>query len=433
MKKSYWLLFTTLILLNLFILILNINGEQVKVAWLKIEGYISPATTEYVKTFLTERWEDYELFLITLDTLGGEAEATLEIIKHIQNSEKPVFCFVYPEGANAMSAGTYILMACKIAGMAPYTQIGACQPVVGGTPVNDTKTINFLTEKIASLARMNNRNESVARLFVTKNLVLGPEEALKKKVIEVVARNPREFLDKINGWNVTIGDKIVKIETRDSLIIEVDKPLNVYFMEALSNPLISSILLAVGIMTLILGFASPGWGAEVAGGILILLGLIGQGFDVNLIGLLLIGIGAALLVYEVFTHTFGAVAVGGILSLGIGIVLIAGSPPREQLISQLWFNELLKTISIILILISFFFGFLIYKAIQAVRSKPYLREIPSEYGKAVDPISPGAEGYVKLDGELWRATSKKEVKPGQRIKVVGKVSDLLLIEPVEEE
>lgn len=433
MKKIHWILFTTLILLVFSIYIPSINGEQVKVAWLKIEGYISPATTEYVKRFLTERWSNYDIFLITLDTLGGEAEATLEIVKHIQKSERPVVCLVYPEGANAMSAGTYILMACRIAGMAPYTQIGACQPVVGGSPVNDTKTINFLTEKIASLARMNNRNESVAKLFVTKNLVLGPEEALNRKVIEVVARNPREFLEKIDGWSIMIGDKMVKLETRDSLIIEVDKPINIYFMEALSNPLISSILLAVGIMTLILGFASPGWGAEVAGGILILLGLIGQGFDVNLIGLILIGIGAALLAYEVFTHTFGAVAVGGILSLGIGIVLIAGSPPREQFISQLWFNELLSTISIILIVISFFFGFIIYKAIQAVRSKPYLREIPSEYGKAVDPISPGVEGYVKLDGELWRATSKKEVRPGQRIRVVGKVSDVLLIEPVEEE
>lgn len=433
MKKIHWLLFSTLILLIFSIYIPSINGEQVEVAWLKIEGYISPATTEYVKMFLTERWGNYDIFLITLDTLGGEAEATLEIIKQIQNSEKPVLCLVYPEGANAMSAGTYILMACRIAGMAPYTQIGACQPVVGGSPVNDTKTINFLTEKIASLARMNNRNESVARLFVTKNLVLGPEEALNRKVIEVIARSPREFLEKIDGWSVTIGDKMVKLETRDSLIIEVDKPLNIFLMEVLSNPLISSILLAVGIMTLILGFASPGWGAEVAGGILILLGLIGQGFDVNLIGLLLIGIGAALLIYEVFTHTFGAVAVGGILSLGIGIVLIAGSPPREQFISQLWFNELLTNISIVLIVISLFFGFLIYKAIQAVRSKPYLKEIPSEYGKAVDPISPGEEGYVKLDGELWRATSKKEVRPGQRIRVVGKVSDVLLIEPVEEE
>lgn len=432
MRKNSWPVFAILLLLTLFTYIPNINSEQARIALLKIEGYISPATTEYVKTFLAESWENYDLLLITLDTLGGEAEATLEIIKYIQTSEKPVLCLVYPEGANAMSAGTYILMACKIAAMAPYTQVGACQPVVGGTLVNDTKTINFLSEKIASLARMNNRDETVARQFVTRNLVLGPEEALERKVIEVIARDPKEFLERVDGWNIMMRDRAVTLRTSDALIIEAGKPLKVFLMELLANPLISSVLLAIGIMTLILGFASPGWGAEVAGGIFILLGLIGQGFDVNLIGILLIGIGAALLVYEVFTHAFGAIAVGGMLSLGMGIILIAGSPPREQFVSQLWFSELLSTISIVLIVVSIFFGFLIFKAVQAVRSKPYLREIPSEYGRAVELITPGAEGYVKLSGELWKATSKKEVKPGQRVRVIGKVGDLLLIDPVEE-
>lgn len=432
MNKTYFLIPLTLVLLLSVINPPSVESEPTKVAWLKIEGYISPATVEYVKILLVENGQDYDIFLITLDTLGGEAEATLEIIKYIQASEKPVLCLVYPEGAEAMSAGTYILMACRIAGMAPYTHIGACQPVVGGVPSNDTKLINFLSEKIASLAKMNNRNESVARLFVTMNLVLGPEEALQREVIEVIARTPEEFLEKIDGWEITIGDRPVKINTRNSLLVEADKPLKIYFMESFSNPLISSILLAVGIMTLILGFTSPGWGAEVAGGILILLGLIGQGFDVNLIGLLLVGIGGALLVYEVFSHTFGAAAVGGILSLSIGIILMASSPPRQQFVSQLWFSELVSTITIIMVVVSIFFGFLIYKAIGAVRSKPYLREIPDEYGRAVDKLTPKVEGYVRIGGELWRALSEKEVNPGERIRVIGKRGDILLVEPVEE-
>lgn len=425
-------------MLTLFLLIVpiyypSIEGEQVKVAWLKIEGYISPATVEYIKINLVENVQDYEIFLITLDTLGGQADATLEIIKLIQASEKPVICLVYPEGADAMSAGTYILMACRIAGMAPYTQIGAGQPVVGGVPSNDTKLINFLSEKIASLAKMNNRNETAARLFVTKNLVLGPEEALKNNVIEVVARSPREFLEKIDGWEITIRDGVVKLNTRGSMLIEVDKSFRIFFMEFFSNPLISSILLGVGILVLILGFTSPGWGAEVAGGILILLGLIGHGFDVNLIGLLLVGIGGALLMYEVFSQTFGAAAVGGIISLSMGIVLMAGSPPRQQFVSQLWFNELISTVSIAMIIISIFFGFLIYKAIKTIRSKPYLEEIPAEYGRAVDLLTPRAIGYVRLGGELWKARSEKEVKPGEMIRVIKKVGDVLLVEPVEEE
>ncbi|MEM3819704.1 MAG: NfeD family protein, partial [Nitrososphaerota archaeon] len=127
-----------------------------------------------------------------------------------------------------------------------------------------------------------------------------------------------------------------------------------------------------------------------------------------------------------------AAAVGGIISLSIGIVLMAGFPPREQFVSQLWFNELIPTVAIVMLLISVFFGFLIYKAVQAVRSKPYLREIPDEYGRAVDLLTPGIEGYVRIGGELWKAISEKEVKPGGRVRIIGKTDDILRVEPVEE-
>ncbi|MEN2974212.1 MAG: nodulation protein NfeD [Candidatus Caldarchaeales archaeon] len=434
MRKTYVMVFLISFLLITIVQLSTVeNQEQSRIAWLKITGYISPSTTEYVKIVLSDNSREYEAVLITLDTLGGDASSTLEIIKLIQRSSKPVLCLVYPEGANAMSAGTYILMACKISGMAPYTLIGAGQPVVGGIPSNDTKLINFLSEEIASLARMNNRNDTIARYFVTKNLVLSSEEALNKGVIEVIARDPKEFLDKVDGREVIVSGRSIILNTKKSLLVEVDKPLKIFFMEFLTDPLISSILLAVGVMTLILGFASPGWGAEVAGGILILIGLLGQGFNVNLVGLLLVGIGAALLIYEVFTHTFGAVAIGGILSLSLGIILMAGSPPRPQYVSQIWFNEMIWSISLAMLVIAIFFSFLIYKAIRAVRSKPYLGDIPSEYGRAVDYLASGREGYVRLSGELWKATSRVEVRAGERIKVVGRSGDILIVEPVGEE
>ncbi|MDW7986001.1 MAG: nodulation protein NfeD [Nitrososphaerota archaeon] len=433
MKKKYAVAFFILLLLITVMSFTPIEGKrQSRVVWIKINGYISPATTEYINIVLSTTSEDYEIILITLDTLGGDATSTLEIIKSIQGSSKPVLCLVYPEGANAMSAGTYILMACKVSGMAPYTLIGACQPVVGGVPSNDTKLINFLSEEIATLARMNNRNDTIARYFVTKNLVLSADEALNKGVIEVIARDPKEFLELVDGREVTVSGRPIKLNTTNSILVEADKPLKIFFMEFLVDPLISSILLAVGIMTLILGFTSPGWGAEVAGGILILMGLVGQGFNVNLVGLLLVSIGAALLIYEVFTHTFGAIAIGGILSLSLGIILMAGSPPRPQYISQIWFNEMIWSISLAMLVISIFFGFLIYKAIRAVRSKPYLRDIPSEYGRAVDDLVDGKEGYVRIGGELWKATSRVDVKTGGRIKVVGRAGDVLIVEPVKE-
>ncbi|MEM1769441.1 MAG: nodulation protein NfeD [Nitrososphaerota archaeon] len=431
--KNMVIVLITIALISTLLQFSIVDGEQVKVAWIKITGYISPATLEYVRSAFSENVEEYDVFLITLDTLGGDASSTLEIIKIIQLSEKPVLCLVYPEGADAMSAGTFILMACHLSGMAPNTLIGACQPVVGGAPSNDTKLINFLVEKMISLARTQGRNETAARDFVTKNLVLNHEEALRYKVVEVVARDPREFLEKVDGMNVKVSGRDLILNTRGSILIEYGKPVKVLLMEVLSDPLISSILLAVGIMTLLLGLTSPGFGAEIAGGIMILLGLIGQGFNVNLVGLLLVVIGAGLLVYEIFTQSFGAMAIGGIISLSIGIILIAGSPPRPIYVSQAWFNEIITNVTIAMIIIAAFFGFLIYKTIKAIRMKPYLKEIPGKYGKAVDHITPSSEGYVMIEGELWRATSREEIKPGDKIKVVGRSGRTLIVEKIEQE
>lgn len=127
--------------------------DQFRVAWIRITGYISLATLEFVNIALHGDINRYDALLITLDTLGGDASSTLKIIKLIQQSDKPVLCLVYPEGAEAMSAGTLILISCHVSGMSPNTLIGACQPVVGGVPTNDTKIINFLVEKMETITR----------------------------------------------------------------------------------------------------------------------------------------------------------------------------------------------------------------------------------------------------------------------------------------
>lgn len=133
-------------------------------------------------------------------------------------------------------------------------------------------------------------------------------------MIEVVARNPQDLLEKVNGLIIKISDRTIILNTNEAVLVEINKPLKVMLMEIFSDPVISSTLFALGVMMLVLGLASPEFGAEIAGGIMILLGLIGHGFDVNLIGLFLVLVGAGLLVYDVLTQSFGAMAIGGIIA-----------------------------------------------------------------------------------------------------------------------
>ncbi|MGC8849375.1 MAG: ATP-dependent Clp protease proteolytic subunit, partial [Candidatus Bathyarchaeia archaeon] len=167
------------------------SGEVVVAV--RVEGAITPATRELVQeAYGYGLGRGAQAMLILLDTPGGELDATLRIVELMERSEIPWIVYVYPEGAKAWSAGAFILMASHMAAMAPYTVVGSAQPVSynpvqGSTPVRDEKTVNALSAFIAERARMHNRNETAAELFVRENLNLNAEEALRHRVVDVVA------------------------------------------------------------------------------------------------------------------------------------------------------------------------------------------------------------------------------------------------------
>jgi membrane-bound serine protease (ClpP class) len=132
-------------------------GRADSVLWIEVDGYISPGTVRHFEEAFAVA-SRYSAVLVTIDTLGGQADSMLSIVELIQRSPVPVIGFVYPEGGKAMSAGAYILMATDFAAMAPGTIIGSGQPVSGGQPVTDSKILNFFAEKMGTLAELHGRN-----------------------------------------------------------------------------------------------------------------------------------------------------------------------------------------------------------------------------------------------------------------------------------
>lgn len=404
--------------------------QEPKVLWVEIRDIVSSATVDQVAGAVEEaKSREYVAIVLALNTPGGLVDSTFKITEEIQNSPVPVIGFVYPSGGQALSAGTYILMATDLAAMAPFSRIGSAQPVSGGVPVNDTKFVNAFAKQMESFAKLHNRNSTQVIRFITHNDNLLPEEAISRHVIETVASSPEELLLNVDGVKVTTLNGEKTLQTKGAAIVKFADSPRVLVVKVFSDPIVSNLLVGLGLFALILGLSTPGWGAEILGVVMLLLGLLGQGFNVNYAALALMGIGAALLIYELYTPGLGILGVGGIVLLGLGTSFFITQPPGPLLINPGYFQSFLQVLIPSYALAAAFFGILIYKFSQVRRMKPRIEKYPSGIGRAVDNLEPGKEGYVNVEGEYWKAKSSSAIKSGEHVKVVGKEGGMLIVEP----
>jgi membrane-bound serine protease (ClpP class) len=251
--------------------------------------------------------------MLLLDTPGGGLTETYEIIRQMEETRVPVIAYVYPAGTSAWSAGTLILMGSDVAAMAPHCIIGSAQPVqlsaLGeAEPINDSKTTNAIVALIEEKARAHGRNTTAAREFVVSNLNLNADEAKNYGVIEYVAASPEELLGQINGSSA----RNTTMLTEGAAVQYFQPPINMQLLRLLSDPTLAGLLMLVGLYALVFGLSSPGIGSEALGVVALALGLIGQGFNVNLGAVFLLLIGLGLILMELHSHSFGILAVAGL-------------------------------------------------------------------------------------------------------------------------
>ncbi|KXS40386.1 MAG: membrane-bound serine protease (ClpP class) [Methanohalophilus sp. T328-1] len=401
-----------------------------KVLILEMSDSITTVSDDMVNNALAiAESEDYEALVITLNTPGGGLQETLNIIESIDASPVPVIGYVYPEGTKAWSAGTLILISTDIAAMTPFTVIGSAQPVQaspagGSEPINDSKTINAIVALSKEKASKHDRNVTAAELFITENLNLNAEEAKNNNVVEYIAEDIPDLLEQVDGETI----KNRQLNTSGANIVNYEPGLNLYLMNIISNPIISSLLLMIGIYAIVLGISSPGAGAEIFGAILIALGLIGMGFDVNVAALFLIGVGVVLLILELQAPGFGIFGIAGIVCLIAGsIFLIPMDFPRWYTPADVQ-RSMMFYIVIPTIIIGLFFAFAIYKVVQAKGRKPIIgEEMNGEIAEAIDPISEGSPGYVRYSGEYWKARSEDTINPEEKVEILEKDGPVLIV------
>jgi membrane-bound serine protease (ClpP class) len=414
------------------------TGQAEQVLLVDITDTINQSTVEVMTDCLKQAETDNaEAIILLIDTPGGGLDQTFEIARLIKNSTIPVIGYVSPSGATAWSAGTFILLSTPLAAMADHTIMGSCQPIettLEGTRfINDSKIINALVEWLQERASMYGRNETLARLFITENRNVNATVAKNSQIIEITASSVDQLLREIDGRNITTASGSITLHTKDAEQIHYSPSIQIQLFKIISNPILTSLLLMLGIFALLVGISTPGYGAEVFGVIAILLSLIGSGFTISTLSIIFIIIGCVLLAVEIFALPgFGAVGIGGIICLIIGsIFLIPNYPTRKWLISGEYMADALTIMLIVIGLFAVFFAFLLYKILQIRKKKPSLGKFIGEYAVTIEQIRPDKPGFVRFKGEYWQAKADTVIETNTKVVIIEKDESTLIVKPLE--
>ncbi len=395
------------------------------------------------------------LIVYELNTPGGDLSSVTDIMNAFNGSPIPVVVWVTPSGAAAWSGGTYILMASDVAVMASGTTIGSAQPVTAaGEPINETKIINALTGLMRDNARLHDRNETAAQQFITQNINLGPEEALRLHIIEFAADTLDSLLSQLQPYTLVLsttqmGTSVRKLVLTSTLsnvtytksfdfsgisqapTYNYTPSYSVQLLTFLSNPIISIALFLVGMYAVIIGFKTPGFGVEIVGALMVLFALIGFGaIGINLAATLLFLLGIALTLLEIKTH------VGIFAIAGIGMVIAASflefPLPGWELIAASSVQSARETLISLALVMSGIFGFVVFKVAQSRRLKVKAGpdQMMGKTGTAVSSLVP--RGEVSFEGQIWKAESLgAQVKEGEQVEIVGREGLVLKVKPLQ--
>ncbi|KWR78633.1 NfeD family protein [Cupriavidus sp. IDO] len=421
-----------------------------------LKGAIGPASAGFVmRSMERARKEGAQLIVLEMDTPGGLDLSMREIIQAILASPVPVASYVYPGGARAASAGTYILYASHIAAMAPGTNLGAASPVqigIGGpqgpqgvpqkpeanpasapasAPASpqdtmERKQMHDASAYIRGLAQLRGRNAEWAERAVREAVSLSADEAAAQHVADLVASDLPALLREVDGRRITVAGSANAtrvLHTADAPVITLEPDWRSHFLAVITDPSVALILMMIGIYGLIFEFSTPGMVVPgIAGAICLLLALFAlHMLPVNYAGLALIALGIGCMVAELFLPTFGTLGVGGIIAFAFGAVMLIDTDVPG-------FGIPLSLIAS-LAAISGLFLFLLSTLLLRSRRRPVVsgEAMIGVQGVVLDDLQD--EGWAEVRGERWRIHSRQPLVRGQCVRVTARHGLVLDVVP----
>src|SRR5712692_6181858 len=404
---------------------------------LSLDGEVEPILATYIDEGLQEAARRHAtLVLITMDTPGGRSDSMKDMIEHILASPVPVAVFVSPTGGRGASAGFYILLSADIAAMAPGTHAGAASPIIaiGGFPQQIDEVFRRKINQDAmaflrSFTERRKRNPELAEKAITESKAFTEKEALDAKMIDLIVSSPEDLIRQLDGRTITRFDGTqVTLSLKNASRATFELSARQRFLARIVEPDVFFVLLILGVLGLYTEFTHPGVIAPgVIGGICLILALYAMHFlPVNLAGLFLIGLSLAFFILEAKAPSHGVLAFGGVVSMFLGAVFLIRSPLTSGGVSI--GVALAGTVPFAVLAVVLMRLVLRSRRWKTATGK---EELIGAQGVAVARLPGGAEGMIRVHGELWRAESSRPVQEGETVRILRVEGLKLYVEPVD--
>jgi membrane-bound serine protease (ClpP class) len=385
---------------------------------IKIDAPITPTVAEFIiKSIDQTSKQNAEALIIKLNTPGGLLESTNDIVMRMISSEIPIVVYVSPSGGRAASAGVFITMAANIAAMAPTTHIGAASPIQLEGKMDETKQQKAMNDTAAmarGIADKRGRNAKWAEDAVRKAVSATETEAIKLKIVDLIALDVPSLLKQIDGMTVDVVLGKRKLRTADAVVTEQAMGFRYKLLGIISNPNIAYILMILGFYGLYFELSNPGAiFPGVAGAICLILAFYAlQTLPINYAGLMLIILAIGLFIAEAFITSHGVLGVGGTVAMLFGSLMLIDSPEPSLRISWAVILPVVAASSLLFIVT-------VTVAVRAYRGKVDTGKegLIGMHAEAKTDI--GEDGQVFLRGEYWNARSDERIAKGEKVTVVA--------------
>jgi membrane-bound serine protease (ClpP class) len=412
----------------LLVLLVGARAEAAHLNAIRIDGVISPATADFVEKAIAASERDGALaLLIELDTPGGVLDPTKDIVQALLNAKVATIVYVSPQGAWAASAGTFITIAATVAAMAPGTSIGSASPVSTGQPnerdeegertdVMGQKVEKFTTAFIQSIAEERDRNVEWAVKAVREAEAIGATKALELGVVEIVARDREELLEKVQGLAIEVAGEPRTLEVEGAVVRQIEMTTLERVFDFIANPNVAVLLLMGAVLGIMLEVNSPGIFVPGAIGLVCLI-LAVFAFDMlpfSWLGLVLMLVAIGLMIAEIFVTSYGVLFAAGLTLFLLGGVMLFDVPEVSDVRVSFW--GVLAPAAVGFAILAGVVVFALGRTLSRAQIAG-VGELVGMIGRADTALTP--DGRVFVRGEYWSAHAEETIPAGRSVEVLA--------------